>query len=114
MLIDFEVENFRSYREAKRFSFVASAISENPENLIESPDLELKLLKSAALYGANGSGKSNLLLAMNSLGDMLDFPSDRPRALNFPRFSLDQSSSSKPTRFRIRFIKDSVIFEYGV
>ena len=65
MLIDFTVENFRSYQNAKTFSLVASATGELPQNLEEVQDHTL--IRVAAIYGANASGKSNLLEAMNVL-----------------------------------------------
>ena len=62
MLIDFEVENFRSYREAKRLSLVASSDKELRSNLERARRLGLDILQTAALYGANASGKTNILL----------------------------------------------------
>ena len=114
MLIDFEVENFRSYREPKRFSFVASAIKEFPQNLIEIPDQDIKLLKTAAIYGPNGSGKSNLLLAMYSLSILLDSPMNRRIGVGLSPFVLDQLSATMPTRFQVRFLADGTLFEYAL
>ena len=50
MLVDFEVENFRSYREAKRFSMVASSAKELPQNLIDT-DLGLNLVRARRSTG---------------------------------------------------------------
>ena len=75
MLVDFEVENFRSYREAKRFSLVASSSEELPRNLIDT-DSGLKLVRSTALYGPNASGKSNLLRAMDCVATFAGFPGE--------------------------------------
>ena len=77
MLIDFTVENFRSYRDAKTLSLTASSAKELPDNLIKLTDTE-RLLRTAAIYGANASGKSNLLAAMYTLSELLRSPMAGP------------------------------------
>jgi AAA15 family ATPase/GTPase len=81
MLIEFTLENFRSFRDRARLSLVASSLTSR------SPDLEaavftakpgLELLTSAAIYGANASGKSNLV---NALAFMRWFVMNSVRAL---------------------------------
>src|SRR5262249_47460971 len=62
MLIEFRSGNFRSFDEPHTFSRVASSDTRHPDNCI--PFGKLKLLKSAAVYGANASGKSNLIRAI--------------------------------------------------
>lgn len=115
MLIDFEVENFRSYREPKRFSMVASSSKELPENTIALHDQDLKLLRSAAVYGANASGKSNLMAAMHFLGDMLDAPTSRPisHSVIFSPFALDRDSSGKAVKFTVRFLAEGTPYKYS-
>ena len=65
MLVQFSVENFLSFDEEKIFSMVAASGDQHPTHLV--PDVPRKgesLLRAAALYGANGAGKSNLVQAM--------------------------------------------------
>ncbi|HLL83065.1 MAG TPA: hypothetical protein VK420_10455 [Longimicrobium sp.] len=64
MLIRFRVENFRSLREEQEFSMVASAISERPETLVPT-GAGIQLLRAAAVYGPNASGKSALFHALS-------------------------------------------------
>jgi energy-coupling factor transporter ATP-binding protein EcfA2 len=115
MLVDFEVENFRSYREAKRLSMVASSAKELPQNLIET-NLGLNLVRSAVLYGPNASGKSNLLAAMNWVSAFLEPTTHRLITDGIGRFpfALDRTSASKPTRFRVRFVVESVLHDYAI
>ena len=63
MLIGFKVKNFRSFNELQHFSMVAGKTRNFPNHLIENKNL--KLLKFSSLYGANASGKSNFILAMD-------------------------------------------------
>jgi AAA15 family ATPase/GTPase len=69
MLIGFSVGNYKSFKEIVTFSMIASPIMEEDTNL-DANNLfpindKLSLLKSAAIYGANASGKSNLVAAIN-------------------------------------------------
>ena len=61
MLIEFSVKNFLSFKEKVCLSMEKATGDENPENVFAINDIEL--LKTTAIYGANASGKSNLLKA---------------------------------------------------
>lgn len=63
MLIRYKVSNFLSFDEEQEISMIAGATKRKEEQLID--DGNLKLLKFSALYGANASGKSNLLKAID-------------------------------------------------
>ena len=116
MLIQFSVENYRSFREEQTLSLVASNDDAHASNLIEC-DKGLRLVKVASLYGANASGKSNLIRAMAdmrrfvlasatkmNLGETIDFVSP---------FRLDATSRNEPSRFEITLLVDGVTFVYG-
>jgi AAA15 family ATPase/GTPase len=66
MLVEFSVENYRSIQEKQTISMVAS----EDETMLNSNTFpipnndDLRLVTSAAIYGPNASGKSNLLQAM--------------------------------------------------
>ena len=61
MLIQFSVENYLSIKDKVVLSLLASRDSEHPEHLIWGGNKNY--LKSAVIYGANASGKSNVLNA---------------------------------------------------
>ena len=72
MLVEFSVENFRSIKTKATLSLVASPNKEIQNNVskIQIPknknsQKEINLLKSIAIFGANASGKSNVLMALN-------------------------------------------------
>ncbi len=115
MLVEFKVANFRSFREQQTLSLVASKDKSHTDNLIECE--KFKLLKAAGIYGANASGKSNLLDALKvmeqfvltsatrmSLGDSI--PGIVP-------FRLDRTSHEKPSSFDIVIIVEGTRYEYG-
>lgn len=64
MLIQFRVENHRSLRDEQTLSLVASGLDPEDPRLLAVPGLGETLLPVAAIYGANASGKSNLLRAL--------------------------------------------------
>lgn len=66
MLCQFSFQNFKSYREETTFDFQASSVPEFADSLI-TKDKCSSLLPVSAVYGPNGGGKSNLLLALASL-----------------------------------------------
>ena len=68
MLLDFYLGNYRSYRNVRKFTLIASTDNTHLDNnltTIKVPygdkDRTINVLKSAVIYGANASGKSNLL-----------------------------------------------------
>lgn len=76
MLVQFTVKNFRSFQGEQTLNLVASNyIKELPQNILQPDGVaglkKSKLVRAAALYGANASGKSNLLKAMTFLKFMV-------------------------------------------
>lgn len=118
MLVEFRVKNFRSLRDEQVLSLVASA----DKTLLDTHALDtgLKaaphLLKSAVMYGANASGKSNLIKALQYMrGVVLESAALQP-GQTFDRlqpFRLDATSASLPTEFEVTFVLDSVRYQYG-
>ena len=61
MLIQFNFKNFKSFKDDSSLDMTATSITEHPYNLISSGDE--KYIKTAAIYGANASGKSSVIEA---------------------------------------------------
>lgn len=120
MLIEFSVENFRSIRDKQTLSLVASNYEkELPGNviLVDLPGMAgVDLLKSAVLYGANASGKSNLLKAARFMQRYV-VESATSRKPNEPTaaepFRLDRTRPGLPTKFEVAFVHRDVRYEYG-
>ena len=64
MLVEFTVSNFRSFKEPRTFSLVASKNKEHLDTNTFQVNDKTRLLNSAVMYGANASGKSNFFLAL--------------------------------------------------
>ncbi len=121
MLCQFSFQNFKSYREETTFDFQASAIPEFAESLI-TKDKCSSLLPVSAVYGPNGGGKSNLLLALASLISTIVKPihelEKNRKALIMQQkvtaepFLFDAISAGEPTEFQIFFRTEEYEYRY--
>jgi AAA15 family ATPase/GTPase len=118
MLVEFRVKNFRSLRDEQVLSLVASTDKTLLDTHALSTGLKAAphLLKSAVLYGANASGKSNLIKALQFMRGMVLESAGLPPGQTFDRlqpFKLDSTSASEPVEFEVTFILDGVRYQYG-
>lgn len=84
-------------------------------NLFEV-DKDLKLLKSAAIYGANASGKSNLAQALSFMKWFAINSSKETQStekINVEHFRLSTETESEPSFFEIVFVLDGQQYRYG-
>lgn len=118
MLIQYSAENFRSIAKKVTLSMVPARGKSKAYNLLpieNNPNIK-NVLKSCVIYGANGSGKTNLLLALNYMRNMLLESKNQNKGQPFDEyqpFLLDAKYSNKPTSFEILFIKDDIEYKYS-
>ena len=114
MLIEFRVSNYRSIAKEQVLSLVpASKHKEFGENIFT--DGNQRALNAIATYGANSSGKSNLLLAI-SLMDKIVHASAHAAStalLPYDPFLLKQGWGKKPTKLEVTFVINGVRYRYG-
>jgi len=121
MLIQFSVGNVLSFNEIVQLNMTGATPVKEFENIntFIDPTNKFKLLKSAAIYGANSSGKSNLIKAisimqnfvLNSFRDALIEKDNR--TLNITPFLLNDRGIEKPSFFEIIFIYKEKRYRYG-
>lgn len=113
MLLSFTVGNFRSFKENKTFSMRAASIQELKEFVRE--DCSESILPVTAIYGANSSGKSNLLTAMMAMKSLLlsSIKTNPTEDLETDIFKLDEAYSQEPTHFEVVCTIESKIYRYG-
>lgn len=113
MILEFSVKNFLSFKEKVTFSMIANSNKELNDNYVEIGGN--KVLKSAAIYGANASGKSNLFKILTLVVLMLRSSNSVDINAKFPLipFKLDKGSVNKPSEFEIKFILDETRYVYG-
>ena len=113
MLIEFSVKNFLSFKDKVTLSMEKGNGDENLENIITNNNIEL--LKTAAIYGANASGKSNVLKALTCAILMVRNSNLIPIGgkWNFIKpFLFDEDSKKMPSEFEFVFIADKIKYTY--
>jgi AAA15 family ATPase/GTPase len=114
MLLEFTVGNFLSIKEPVTLSLEAAAISEFPENVFEKG--RHSLLKSVVIYGANASGKTNLLRAISEMRNIVKSSAKMASTdtFNLTPFLLDTQTETQPCFFEILFLVDDMRYRYGI
>lgn len=118
MLIEFSFSNFRSFPRVTTFSMAADSYRELESTHvidIESPN-KFRLLKSAAIYGANASGKSNFLKAIDAAQKIIltsASTNQRGDELSVDPFAFDLESSLSPSEFEFIFVNKGIRYQFG-
>ena len=118
MLIEFNVANFQALRDAQRFSLVKGKGTElQQSNVFHTPEPnEFELLRSAAIYGPNASGKTTFIRALGTMKDIVLESATSWKAgdkLPVTPFLLSSETRDKPSEFEVNFLLNGVRFQYG-
>ena len=118
MLVQFSVKNYRSFKEKVSLNLEASSDKTFADNVFEAPagKKPQHLLKSAAIYGANASGKSNLVKALDFMRHFVVMSATmRHRGSPIPvvPFRLDDDWTAQPSEFEVVFLLDEKRYVYG-
>ncbi len=117
MLLRFGAENFLSIREKQELVLTASSLKDREEGLIECGTASgRRVIPAAVIYGANASGKTNLLDAFLSLRRaVLHSHSSGEPGGSVPRtpFKLDPHWTKRPSLLDVDFVLDRVRYHYG-
>ena len=117
MLLRFGVSNHLSIRDPQELSFIASSLKDRRDGLIDCTAAPTgSIVPAAVIYGANASGKTNLLDALATMRAMVlrSHAQGEPGG-GVPRrsFALDGDSSRAPSRFDVDFVVEGVRYHYG-
>ena len=114
MLIEFTIKNFRSINEKVTLSMVASPDKTLQMNTIHTNQIKDRLLRSAILYGANASGKTNILYSLAVLRNylLLSHQYGKHAELPFSPFLPSNTKTIKPTEFYLTFFQKNIRYEY--
>ena len=119
MLIQFSVQNFRTFKDKATLSLVASnydKVTREEDNVSVSNIYDLRLLKSAVIYGANASGKSKFieaLLFMKHFAITSSKESQKGDSIPVESFKLSLESENDPSEFEVLFIYKNEMYRYG-
>jgi len=119
MLIQFSVKNFKTFKEKAVLSFIASNYDKETredENIATISDFNLRIVKSAVMYGANASGKSKFIDALMFMKRFVIGSSKEGQKgdpINVQTYKLDTESENEPAEFEVIFIYNNEMFRYG-
>ena len=117
MIQDFSVENFLSFDSRQEISFEASSDKTSEESLIVKvkhprTGLETRLLRMSVIYGANASGKTNLLYAIADVWDKLYTPCfSKDDRIAYQPFAIRNGEN---TKMELSFFIDGVKYTYMI
>ena len=129
MLIDFTVENFRSLKDAATLSAVAQTgrvteqgqYTEGRDYIKSDQEIapafpiagrDFELLPVLGIFGANASGKSNVLAALDILLGLM--ANERTPLELIKPFGLSEATAAAPTQFKLRLALNSSVYTYSL
>ena len=118
MLIEFSAENYLSIRDEVRLNLAAGPGKEHRETHVITPEMNegvrsTPLVRSSAIYGPNAAGKTNLLLAMGAMREIVVKSGGELDDLPITPFRLDPDCETRPTTFEVVGIVNRMRFQYG-
>ena len=113
MLIQFSVENYLSIKDKVVLSLLASKDTEHSEHLII--DGNKNYLKSSVIYGANASGKSNVLNAFWFMVNYVLTSHNQQvhKSIDRTPFKFDRETPARPSSFEVIFTANGIRYAYG-
>lgn len=112
MLINFTVSNYKSFKSSSTLSMIKSKERMHKEHVIENI-AGFNLLKGAIIYGANASGKSNLIDAFAFATSFILNGRKDKESINPQQFLLDKDCTNANTSFEFEFVVGNKAFSYG-
>lgn len=114
MIVNFSIQNFGSIKDKQTLSFEADA-SKHLEDTYVVHMAGKRLLKLALIYGANASGKTTVLKALDFLRDLVMNPKEKKTdILYFDPFLFDVQTPLQPTEISIEFVHEEVCYQYEI
>lgn len=124
MLLEFKVSNYKSIRDTQTFSMIRGSREKSLENNYSTILLdkigdslkEVDILKTSAIYGANASGKSNLIEAMFTIRNIIieSYRYQQGELIPIEPFKLDEKYLSIPSSFEFTFIENNIKYNFYV
>jgi AAA15 family ATPase/GTPase len=115
MIVNFSVQNFGSIKDKQTLSFEADKSNHLEDHYIINANGGLRLLKLALIYGANASGKTTILKAMEFLRCLVLEPAEKKTDnLEFSPFLFDSETPKQNSIISIDFIQNDVRYFYEI
>lgn len=117
MLVELRVSNFRSFKDEVVFSMEPYSKNGEKTNLIETGFSKVPYVyKTSGIFGANASGKTNVLKALGYLKSILSKGATTKSEDKLPSdyYLFSKGYDEKPSSFKITFLKNSKLYEYEI
>lgn len=112
MILEYACENYRSIKEEVIFSMLASKDNSFDNILINYKGTLIN--KIAAIYGANGSGKTSFLDSLHFLKLLVCNSNNHQPGDKIRQVSHKLAKKNTPTTYAIQFVKDDIRYAYGL
>ena len=118
MLVEFRIKNFCSLRDEQVLSLVATKDKTLQDSNTQATGISAapNVLRSVVIYGANASGKSNLIKALQYMRGVVTESATAiapSQIFGVQPFRLDSDSANQPSEFEVTFLLDGVRYQYG-
>lgn len=113
MLIRFILENFSSFASQNEFSLIAGRQRIHPEHIVPVPNNDFRILRTGVLYGANASGKSNLVRAMAFAQQLVVLGTQVNDRIPVRQFLLDKKLKNGISLLQFTFLCNEKCFTFG-
>ena len=125
MLLEFKMKNFKSFKEEIEFKMTPTRIKDLEYSLITKniKENEVKALSSAAIYGPNSSGKTNLIGGMEVFRSIIlsgnimnkeNITTPNTAVNNLELIPNVRSNEKEPVSFYIKFVSQDLMIEYRI
>lgn len=111
MLLEFKCSNHRSVKDEISFSMIAGSDNTSEDLLREFGGV--KVLRSAIIYGANGSGKSNFINALAFVQSLVVNSINHQPGQGILQVPHKLCSLETPSEYSIQFVKNDIRYAYG-
>ena len=114
MLIRFRVKNFLSFKEEVEFSMIPGLSRQHAAHIMkEEGKNKIDILRGAVIYGANASGKSNLIKAIEFAKELIVTGTKSNQRINVKPFKLEKCMQNELSKFEFEFFKNGNYYLYG-
>ncbi len=111
MLLEFKCSNHRSIKDEVKFSMIAGSDNTSEELLKEYGNF--RILRSAIIYGANGSGKSNFISALSFMRDLVANSINHQPGQGVFQSPHKLCTEETPSEYSMQFIRNGIRYAYG-
>ena len=113
MILQLTIKNVLSFKEEETFSFEATNDTSYEDYQVVKVAPNVRILRLALVYGANASGKSNLVAIFDYLRRFwFNKPLDKDESTGVVPFLLDKQTPNEPSEFTLLFYIDGIKYKY--